>query len=123
MDINLLANMSEAEQRSLYEQIDTYRIIADVMQLNGAGVLSGDIMSAMVRLGLRVVSVNDGDIEDNAQARLDALTDEEFCNCEPNARWMRLKDEDGPGNGWWHRDDGHHFTRKCPEGKTRPRKR
>jgi hypothetical protein len=114
-----LTNLSEAEIRSLANQGETYRLLADVMQLNGAGVMIGDVMSGMARLGLRLVSVDDGDPGDNAQARLNAITDTQPCSCD--CLWMRLTDAEGPGVGWWHRDDEHHFTRKCPDNGRKPR--
>jgi hypothetical protein len=114
-----LTNLSSAEIASLANQSEAYRSLADVIQLNGAGVMIGDVMAGMARLGLRLVSVDDGDPSDTAQARLSAITETRHCSCD--GVWVRLTDAEGPGVGWWHRDDEHHFTRKCPDSGRKPR--
>lgn len=115
-----LTNLPQAEIRTLANQSEAYRLLADVMQLNGAGVMIGDVMSAMARLGLRLVSVDGGDPGDNAQSRLGAITETQHCTCD--GVWVRLTDAEGTGAGWWHREDGEYrFSRKCPSNGRKPK--
>jgi len=113
-----LAQLPEAEMRSLAGQAELARVFASAMQLNGARTMSGDVLSALARLGLRLTSVDDGDASFNAQARLDTITESQPCSC--GDMWLRLTNsDDGPGIGWWHRSSEDYTTRKCEDGGRR----
>jgi hypothetical protein len=87
--------------------------LADIMQLNGAGVRAGDVLNAMRLLGLRLAGdARDGD-EGATQAAHDALVEAENCPKCGGVR-VRMKDTDHPGAGWWHRADrGSGYVRRC----------
>jgi hypothetical protein len=105
-----LSKLPQSELLSLADQTVPAGVLADAMQLNGAGVMVGDVISSLVRLGLRFVSVDDGDPGASAKARLKAITETQPCSC--GSVWMRLTDDD---RGWWHRNgiDSYDYTRKC----------
>jgi hypothetical protein len=96
------------------------RVLAPIMELGGAKVLSGDVISGMARLGLQLVplradgagAVSNEDYRhavETAYARRDALT--ESRNCEScSGQWLRLTE---PDVGWWHRSPRDRVTRNC----------
>ena len=115
-----LTELPKAERRSLAKQGEAARLFADIMQLNGARVRSGDVLDAMARLGLRFVSVDDGDPSANAQARAAAITEVQDCRCD--GVWIRLTDAEEPDAGWWHQYDyNERLTRKCQDRRDKPK--
>jgi hypothetical protein len=123
--VNYIVNMPEAEQASLLNSMWPARVLADAMQLNGAKVRGGDVQHALARLGLRLVSVDEPDPERTrpaAEARYAAVTESAPCDC--GFEWVRLRDADDSGSGWWHHgeeDDENGFYRKCRAGNRAPR--
>ena len=124
MDIESIKSMSTAEQEALLDNLRTACVLADAMQINGARVMGGDVQEALGRLGLRLVIDSPG-LEPAcgaAQARLYDITDTAGCDC--GQKWVRLRDVDGPGSGWWHNGDADYnddcFFRKCPDGFRAP---
>jgi hypothetical protein len=119
---NYIISMPEAERASLLDSMETAVVLANLMQLNGAKVRGGDVQHALARLGLRLVSVDDGDPAIAAQARLAAVVETADCAC--GGTWVRQRDAAGPGAGWWHEepDDPGGVWRRCEEGNRPPRK-
>lgn len=122
-----IANMPDEERISLLSSMWPARVLADVMELNGAKVRGGDVQHALARLGLRLVSVDEADLErirPAVEARYAAITESVLCEC--GLEWVRLRDVDDTGSGWWHHGDEDSvggFWRKCWAGNRAPSRR
>ena len=123
MSYSSLSELPETELQSLCQNTAVARVLTDAMRLEGARALGGDVIMALARAGLRLVSIDSADpagASTAAEARMSKITETRECACGLSV-WARLTNVTGPGAGWWHRDEEDGYTtRKCPEGNRKP---